>query len=262
MKLRADFIKVVMLSIFSLSLIGSTICVTANDNPVQLFESANNSYMEQDYMAAIEQYEKLIALDKVSHEVYFNLGNSYYKTGSITQAIINYERAKRLKPSDPDIAYNLQMAYMSTIDKIEPLPKVFYEEWWDHFVNEGVVDQRAKLAVILLWLALILSGVYLFANKPFIRRIMFFSSLIILFTGLFTVYLTILQQEHLNNNKAAIIFSQSAYVKSSPDPKSSNLFMLHSGTRIDVLDELQGWKKIRIANGNEGWVTTESIEII
>lgn len=226
------------------------------------FAKANQFYINQDYAAAIDLYENLIKDDYRSPEVYFNLGNAYYKTGEMTRAILNYERAKRLKPSDPDIAHNLKIAYMGTIDKIEPAPKVFYEEWWEKFVYEGSVDKRAMVVVILLWVTLILSAVYFFSSRPSVKRITFFTGLGVLVIALATWYLTWLQQSHLNSHRAAIIFTDSAYVKSSPDDKSANLFLLHSGTRIDVLDELQGWKKIRIANGNEGWIQAENIEII
>ncbi|MBL0342591.1 MAG: tetratricopeptide repeat protein [Bacteroidetes bacterium] len=229
---------------------------------LELFNQANKYYMDQSYEKAAETYEKLIASKKVSAEVYYNLGNSYYKAGNIASAILNLERAQRLKPSDPDIQYNLRMANLNTIDKIEPVPQVFYERWWVNYVNEGSVSSRAILVVIFLWMALGLAAIYLFSGRVFIRKVMFFSTLLVLTVAFFTWFLVYQQKKHLNDHRAAIIFTESVYVKSSPDDKSSNLFMLHSGTRIEVLDELKGWKKIRIANGSEGWVVANSIEII
>jgi len=229
---------------------------------IEIFNRANKLYMDQKYEEASREYEKLISNQKVSAEVYFNLGNSYYKTGNIAGAILNYERAKRLRPSDPDIAYNLRLANLNTIDKIEPVPQLFYERWWDDFVNNGSVTKRAIWALLLFWGALILGIVYLFSKVVVIRKITFFLTLLVTLSALFTLYLTFQQHQHLNDNRAAIIFEESAYAKSSPDEKSSNLFLLHAGTRIEVLDELQGWRKIRIANGNEGWVVSDAIEII
>jgi hypothetical protein len=233
-----------------------------DQDPADVFRTANKAYMDQDYSAAIENYEKLIKQNKISHEILYNLGNAYYKTGEISKAVLNYERALKLNPSDPDISYNLRIAYLATIDKIEPAPMVFYEKWWEDFVNGGSVNFRAIVTVILFWIALGFAVVYLFSGKVIIRKIMFFGTLVFLFSGGFTWYLTYAQYQHLNNHKGAIIFSDSAYVKSSPDNKSANLFMLHSGTRIDVIDELKDWKKIRIANGNEGWIETDDIELI
>lgn len=229
---------------------------------VTTFQQANASYMEQNYPSAIEQYESIILSGQQAAEVYFNLGNAYYKTGDITRALLNYERARRLQPSDPDINHNLRMAYLGTIDKIEPLPKVFYEAWWEQIVTEGSLDHRAITATVLLWLMLICGAIYLFAGKRVIRKLAFFSAAGLMIIALFTIYLTRLQYRHLNEHHVALIFSESTYVKSSPDDRSANLFMLHSGTKVEILDELRDWKKVRIANGSEGWVTSTSLETI
>jgi tetratricopeptide (TPR) repeat protein len=227
-----------------------------------VFNEANKYYMDQSYEKAAEAYEKLVSMGKVAPEVYFNLGNAYYKTGNIAAAILNYERARRLRPSDPDIAYNLRMANLNTIDKIEPVPQLFYERWWDDYVNEGSVDKRALVAVLLFWIALAVTAVYLFSKVVVVRKITFFLTLFMALAASFTLYLTYLQNRHLNDHRAAIIFSESAYAKSSPDEKSANLFLLHAGTHIEVMDELKGWKKVRIANGNEGWITADAIVVI
>ncbi len=228
----------------------------------ELFAKANKEYMDQDYGAAAKTYEQLITMGKVSAEVYFNLGNAHYKIGNLAQAILNYERAHRLNPSDPDIQYNLRMANLNTIDKIEPVPQLFYERWWNEFVTGGSVNIRSAWVIGLLWLALAVSAIYLFTFQVTIRKSAFFISLIVLFSALFAWYLTHLQYRSLNYKNAAIIFTESSYVKSSPDAKSANLFLLHSGTRVEILDDLQGWRKIRIANGNEGWVEANSLEVI
>ena len=227
-----------------------------------LFSQANQLYMDQSYEKAANLYEQLLQTGKTAPEIYFNLGNAYYKSGNIAAAILNYERAKRLRPSDPDIAYNLKMANLNTIDKIEPLPQLFYEKWWEDYVNEGSVNRRALIVVVFFWITFGVGALYLFSRKTLIRKITFFSMLLLALAGVFTWYLTYQQNKHLNDHRAAIIFSDSAYAKSSPDDKSANLFLLHAGTRIEVLDELKGWKKIRIANGNEGWITADAIVII
>jgi tetratricopeptide (TPR) repeat protein len=258
MRLKAEILILIIMMILP----GILRAGSHHQDAADLFTKANQMYIEQNYAGSIEAYEKIISDNKISSEVYFNLGNAYYKTGDMTRAILNYERAKRIKPSDPDITHNLKIAYLGTIDKIEPLPRVFYEEWWDKFVYEGSVDKRAVIALILVWLAILTGAVYLFSSRPAVRKSTFFSGLMFLFIGLFTWYLTSLQKAHLTNHQGAVIFAESTYVKSSPDAKSSNLFLLHSGTRVEVLDELQGWKKIRIANGNEGWIESGSVEII
>jgi len=129
-------------------------------------------------------------------------------------------------------------------------------------VNGGSVHNRSITTLVLVWLGLVLAAGYLFLTNRTIRKILFFSSLASIIAGLFMYFLTSLQHTHLNSEKGAVIFTESIYIKSSPDEKSENLFMLHAGTRIDVIDQLHSWKKVRIANGNEGWVKAEALEII
>ncbi len=245
--------------IFTFGLLAAT---SAESTPADTFTKANEAYMEQNYQLAIELYGKLIKEGKIAPEVYFNLGNAHYKIGNIADAVLNYERANRIAPSDPDISHNLRIAYLATIDKIEPAPMVFYEQWWNDFVKSGSVHQRALITIMFLWLSLAMIAVYLFSNAVFIKKIMFFSGAAMAVAGLFTFYLTFRQHQHLSSNRGAVIYIESAYVRSSPDKSSANLFLLHAGTKIDVVDELEGWRKIRIANGNEGWIEADAMELI
>jgi len=230
--------------------------------PSEAFKKANRFYIEKKYENAISILDSLVKTGNVSVEVYYNLGNAYYKSGNYASAIINYERAKKLKPSDPDIEFNLRLANLSTIDKIEPAPQVFYVKWWNDFVNSTSIEDHAKKSLLFIWIALLVSMLYIFVNVTAVKRITFFAMLILLGCGFFSLYLSQKQLNDVNDNKAAIIVPTSIYVKGSPDENSINLFMLHSGTKITIIDELQNWKRIRIVNGNEGWIPAGSFEII
>lgn len=245
--------------IIFLTLLSNLIPSHAQSN---LFESANKLYMSQQYAEAAKAYEDMIKLGNTSAEVFYNLGNSYYKTGDFTKAILNYERAKKLKPSDEDILFNIAIANQKTIDKIEPAPKVFYERWWDAYVASSTAGTRSLIGVALIWLAAIIGAVYIFTKNYAVKKFTFFSTFILLIAGLFFVMVASNQNSHSLNNKEAIIIPDNVYVKSSPDDKSTNLFMLHTGTKIELKDQLQGWKKIRIPNGNEGWLKEQSLEVI
>ncbi len=233
-----------------------------NAQPEVLFNKANELYRNQNFTEAAKLYEQLIKDGNISSEVYFNLGNAYYKSGKIESAILNYERARKFNAVDEDIDYNLRLANMQCIDKIEPIPQVFYQKWWNEFVRDSTPDSRAKSAMIALWLAAFLIVVYLFAKSIVFKKICFYSGLVALLVSGWYFLLASKQDNLLNNRNEAIIFVSSDYVKSSPDEKSANLFMLHSGTKVEVLDQLKGWKKIRIANGNVGWIPEKSIERI
>jgi tetratricopeptide (TPR) repeat protein len=231
-------------------------------SPQSAFEQANKYYIEKNYEKAVSLLESLVKSGQVSAEVYYNLGNAYYKTGNYPVAILNYERAKKLKPSDPDIDFNLRLANLNTIDKIEPAPQVFYVKWWNDFVNQSTVESHAKTGLLLIWIAFFISIIYVFVNSTPVKRITFFAAFILLCCGTFSLYLSQKQLSDIRDNKSAIIIPTSVYIKGSPDENSINLFMLHSGTKVTVIDELKNWKRIRIANGNEGWIPTGSIEII
>ncbi|MBL0073070.1 MAG: tetratricopeptide repeat protein [Bacteroidetes bacterium] len=123
MKSRTKIILVLLIAICGI--VPASLLPLYGQSEQEIFAAANKLYMDEKFDKAIEKYEQLVTMKKVSADVYFNLGNAYYKTGNFASSILNYERAQRLSPSDPDIEYNLRMANLSTIDKIEPLPRVF-----------------------------------------------------------------------------------------------------------------------------------------
>lgn len=231
-------------------------------SPEEQFNKANALYRSGDYKDAARSYESLIAGGYVSSALYYNLGNAYYKQNDIPKSILNYERALKLKPGDEDISFNLRLANLSTVDKIEPLPKLFYEQWKDNLISLYNEDIWSKFGIIALWIALLFAALYIFTNSTFLKKTGFFATVIFLVTGITILVIAGIQHQRLTGNKSAIITETSAYIKSSPDDKSTNLFMLHAGTRIDIIDELKGWKKIRIANGNVGWISENEMEII
>ncbi len=248
------------LNLFVLIII--SLSVTAKQNFEMEFQKANKLYMSQQYQAAIVEYEKMIKDGVKSYELYFNLGNAYYKTSNFSAAILNYERAKKIKSSDDDLLMNLAMANQNTVDKIESVPKVFYEKWWDDYLTEQPADTRSLIGILLIWIAAAIGMVYIFNKRYAVKRISFFVTFAVLFCGLFFIYVASQQNKLENSSVDALIYKPSAYVKGSPDEKGTNLFMLHAGTKIEVIDELSGWKKIRIPNGNEGWVQSGDVEII
>ncbi len=248
--------------VFCVFLLSMLLTINASAQPETLFNKANAAYKNQDFEAAAKLYEQLIKQGNFSPDVYYNLGNSYYKTENYGAAILNYERAKKFNGVADDIDYNLNLANMQCIDKIEPLPQVFYEKWFSEFIYSSTPDARAKMLVAALWIALLFFVIYVFVRKTALRKASFYAAVICLIYAGFCFVTAAKQSTLINSHKDAIIMAESDYVKSSPDEKSANLFMLHSGTKVVILDQLQGWKKIKIANGNVGWVPEKSLEII
>jgi tetratricopeptide (TPR) repeat protein len=226
------------------------------------FERAAAYYQKQDYGRALAIYDSLLKLGYESAELEFNAGNAYYRTGQIPQAILHYERAALLNPSDPETQHNLRIAYLSTVDKIEPEPLLFYEEWIRSIAYGGTVPFKTLLAQLLLWSSCGCFALYLFARKIKIRRWGFYLMVLTMTAGLVFWLLAENHRRHLHHNKGAIIFAEAIYVKGSPIKDGAKLFMLHEGTKVTVVDALEGWRKIRIANGNEGWVEADALEEI
>ena len=234
----------------------------ASPSPDKEFDKANVHYRSGEYDEAIKTYEQLIKSGYRSPAVFYNLGNAYYKKEDIARAIVNYERALKLSPQDEDILFNLRLANLNTVDKIEPLPQLFYQQWWNQFITRLSVDQWSRLGIIAFWIAAVFGVLYIFGNRIWMKKSGFFGGVLFIICGIFLLYAARMQHERVEGRKSAVIIESSAYVKSSPDDKSVNLFMLHAGTKIDVLDELRGWKKIKIANGNIGWINYSLIEVI
>ena len=231
-------------------------------NPVQLFTDANKAYRAGRYEIAEAKLEELLKGGHKTAAVFFNLGNCYYKQQDFSHAIINYERAKRMNPLDDDVQYNLKLAYNNTVDKIEPIPQLFYQRWWDIFLNIYSPSGWSWLAIIILWISIGIGAWYLYATTIQTRKRTFLSGSLALVLALFLFFVASCSNKRLNHDKAAIVVEPTAYVRSSPDVKSTNLFMLHAGTRIEIVDQQPGWKQVRIANGNTGWMDEKQVEAI
>lgn len=235
--------------------------IHASTSPL-LFKKANELYRGKQYLESIALYDSILKENKTNYLVYYNLGNSHFKQGNIAAAILNYERAKTLNPDDEDINYNLRIAYSNTVDKIEPIPLLFYQRWWQSFLNALPTGVWSVLSIGILWLAFATGVAYLFAKTVSSKRNTFLASINLLILSGVCYYISMASHRLIYDNHGAIVMEASAYIKSSPDEKSTNLFMLHQGTKVEVTEETPGWKKIKIANGNVGWVATDQVEKI
>jgi tetratricopeptide (TPR) repeat protein len=227
-----------------------------------LYEKAILHYQKAEYDSAIATYEQLLGTGAEAVEVYYNLGNCYYKTGHVAKAIVNYERALKLNPKDEDAEFNLNVAQLKVVDKIEPVPQIFYARWKDTITSLFTSNTWSTLVIVMLWITFILGAFYIFSRQPFIRQVTFI--LILVFTLLTAGSLFFTHHSYMENvvKKNAIIVASSVYVKSSPDDKGNDLFIIHEGTKVEVLDDFLHWKKIRIANGSIGWLKVNEIEQI
>ncbi len=222
-----------------------------------LFKQANDLYLQEKYEDAILLYDSIHQSSLVSADLYYNMGNTYYKLQDWPQSILYFERALKLNRNHEDARFNLDLAQLKIVDKIEAIPSLFIEKWYNSFIYIFIIDTWAILCIVLLWLSFLVFT---------IKKLLFYKFPKNLFTILFV--LTILSFVFANSNfkqiiqKNAIIFSSSVVVKSAPSYNSNDLFSLHAGSKIHILDQIGDWIHISVVNGNKGWMLKENcIEI-
>lgn len=227
-----------------------------------MFQVANEEYNKGDFKAALESYKAVLSKGELSPQVYYNMGNCYYRLDRNTEAIYYYERALKLDPSDEDVEHNLQLAYSRTIDKIEPLPEWELVRSYKNMALSNSADFWAIVFLIAFALGFVLFILYIYAHAISMKRIFFFSGFAgIIISGFFLV-LALSHQSILSNADNAIVFAPSVTAKSAPTGQSKNLFVLHEGAKVGVDNKKNEWVEIRLPNGNKGWVPINSIKEI
>ena len=223
---------------------------------------ADSAYIRGQYQQAIKDYEMLLK-QGASADLYYNLGNAYYRSENITRAVLNYERALLLSPGDRDVRFNLQIARAKTIDKIVPESEMFFFTWYRSLVSLMSVDAWAWTALIALALLIVLLLVYLFSDRIWLRKVGFFGGFVLLILFALSNLFAWQQKQDLLFRKGAIVISPSVTVKSTPAKNGTDLFILHEGTKVSITDgTMKGWMGIRIADGKEGWIESNMIEEI
>ncbi|MFM9007755.1 MAG: SH3 domain-containing protein [Bacteroidota bacterium] len=251
-------------SLFLLLLLagGASSAELSESQALALFEKGNAAYKAKDFAAAEQAYLELMQAGYRSKYLYYNLSNAAFKQGKTGMAILNLERAKSLDPLDEDINFNLRMVYAHTVDKIEPLPLLFHERWWRSLLTRLDPDRWAWISVIAAWLACAAGIAYLFAPRVTFKRNAFFMLCGTVALSLALILMTVASRSTFGGNDAAVILSSEAVAKSSPESKSTTLFILHEGTKVELEESVQEWTKVRIANGNVGWIESRLMERI
>ncbi len=232
-------------------------------SPASLFVEAENAYIKGDYKTSVIKYEQIISDQKLANaELYFNLGNSYYKLTDYPNAILNYERSLRLNPDDEDVRFNLEIVNQRIEDKIEPVPELFYIRWMISLRSMASADVWGIL--FLLAFALSSAGFFLYVlgKTIFQKKFGFYTGIILLLGSFLFVGLGISMYHQQTKHNEAIVFSGSVSVKSSPVESGTGLFVVHAGTKVYLTDELGDWVKIRLADGNVGWLPLADLEKI
>lgn len=233
-----------------------------NDQADALFAKANASYAKAQYKDALLTYQKILSGGDESAAVYFNMGNASYKLDDIPSALLYYEKAHKLSPADEDIKVNIRLANLKTSDKMEEVPEFFLRRWWNSFIFSFSATTFSVISILLILAGSAFLLVYFFSLSPAVKRASFYTAITLFVLGLFTVFIAGRQVSFLENNREAIVFSSVISVKSAPEESSKVLFVIHEGIKVTLLENSSSWIKIRLANGNEGWIRQADIKEI
>lgn len=231
-------------------------------NAESIVEAGNQAYSSADYNTAVSQYESVLRSGFESSGLYFNLGNAYFKLNNIPEAILYYEKAAKLDPTDENIKFNLALANSRIIDKMEPLPEFFLRTWYKSIMNTFSSDRWAIIALAGFILALIGVALFIVSNSVFLRKISFWSGILLFGIMLLSLIFSAGEYRDYSRHNSGIIFTPTVTVKSSPNEASVDLFVIHEGTKVFITDLVEGWSEVRLANGNVGWVKTETFRTI
>lgn len=229
-------------------------------NPELSMSSGNVLFRSKLYDEAIKEYDKILKAGYESPELFYNMGNAYFRTDKLGYAVYCYEKAAKLAPGDEDIAFNLELARSRTQDKIAVIPKFFVAKWWDMLVAAFTVTGWSWIVIFLLAALLGLVLHYLYGTR--LKQIVFYSAVSGFFILLLAISLLISRIVTETGSEYGILLESSFVVKYSPDAESNDAFVIHEGIKFVVEDELQGWYKIKIADGKVGWIPKSSAGII
>lgn len=224
------------------------------------FEEGKSFYKEANYEAAIQSWKSILEAGEHSAALYYNLGNAYFKSNQIAPSIYYYEKALMLAPGDSDIQNNLTIAQNQTVDIIEPLPKNLISTWIDNAIAAFSFDAWAWITVFLIFVFSILFLIYFFSRKSSQKRIYFSISFIVLIFAIVSLYISYKSYNNFVNDRSGIIFAQSTQVRSEPLNRSEISFVLHEGTKVEILSEEVEWVRIKLADGKDGWMLKEDLK--
>jgi tetratricopeptide (TPR) repeat protein len=234
--------------------------LSASENDV--FKIGNDAYLKNNFETAISSYKQLEKEGYQSSELYFNLGNAYYKTDSIANAILYYERAKKLAPMDEDVLVNLKLANLKTIDKTEAKEQLIFKSWWINFVSSKSADAWGVLTLVFLFISFAFLIVFRLAVSSFSKQL-FFTAFSVSFIAAGCFFFLAKTNDTMQKEAGqAILFNSSATIKSAPTESAKDLFIIHEGAKVNIIEKDNNWFRIRLDNGNEGWLPENAVRLI
>jgi tetratricopeptide (TPR) repeat protein len=245
--------------LFLLFLVANTI---AAQNVDTLFVSANELYKNGAFEEAIEKYKRIESQDTVSSELYLNIGNAYYKLNKVGPTIYYYEKALKLNPLNTDVKNNLVFAKRLALDNIEEVPKTVFQKFNKNYLQKLSYNEWAIVVVISSFSTSIFFLCFYFGYSSTRKRFYFTTSGISFILLFVSVFITYSQYNQSKNKKEAIVFVEKTEVRNAPTLNSEEIFTLHEGAKVIVLDAIDNWKKIKLTDGKQGWIIADEIKLI
>ncbi len=228
----------------------------------ELWAKGNNEYINGNYSKSIRYYMAIENQGLRSVPLYYNLGNAYFKLGDVAHSMLYYHRALKIEPSNEDTKHNIDVVQSHTKDKIESIPLFILLEW-NNAIRSSLSILGWSITSIVAWGGLLLFLLlFLLSRQLAHKKLGFYGALLCAVVLLISTSYAIGERREIVDNHEAIVMSQSLAVKSSPISSSTDLFILHAGTKVALLTTLEGWSKIVIADGRQGWVESRQLEVI
>lgn len=259
---RKRFFLSLRMTIVSLIMVISISSFAQNIQPDTLLKIGNNAYNQGLYDSALTVYHQVEKQNLESTQLYYNMGNAYFKKNDLPSAILYFEKAKKLAPDDEDIDYNLRIANSMIVDKIERVPELFYKKWWNYFYNFFDADTWTIISIVSWFILIFFVGLFIVSRSRKNRKLAFYFGVLFLLASIATFGFSSQKYYYGKEHQEAIIFTPTITVKSSPTYNAVDLFVVHEGTKIYILDQVQDWIKIRIPDGSIGWLPSDSVKKI
>jgi tetratricopeptide (TPR) repeat protein len=226
-------------------------------------KEAETAYSAEQYDKEAEIYESVLKNYGDSYELFYNLGNAYYKADKAAPAILNYERALLIKPGDSDVDVNLEMARQKTVDKIEPSDDIIFVKWLRTVQNLIGVDSWATVGLFCFVLFIVCLVLFFFSKWMRLKKIGFYVGILLFIMVIFANIFAYNQKKELIDRKRAIVFAPVVTAKSSPDNSGKDLFVIHEGTKVYIKSSIGDWNEIILEDGNStGWIQKKDITVI
>lgn len=259
--------KQIVVFTIGLSLLFSPTVLMGQDNvevrdEKERWSSANSLYAQGNYSGALDEYLLLEEQGYISWPLYYNIANSYFKTQNYGQSILYYQRALKLNPSGNDIRVNLNYAKQFTVDKIDEVPEFILVTWIRDFNYLLSSDYWTIISIVFSILVALLLLNFRYGPSARVRKVSFFLSMLSLLFVIVSTLFAWNQRSAFHREDSAIVMNAVATIRNSPDNSGATLFILHEGAKLEIIEELGGWKRIELTDGRQGWIATEDIEII